>query len=582
MPRAMRPAATFGRLFALLAVNRGALAGAAALQLGQALTYMPFAAGVTWFVDHVLGRARALGHKQVLLWMAVYVAGNVALWFVHAAFTLAAFASSQRLSRSATARLRCQVVEQLQRLSLTFFARKGPGALSNQLTVDSNRVESFFSFVTGNLFSNVVLGVATTLYLLWLNPLLAATATGVLSLQFATLSALQARVNRAHAHLQVQGEDFASAMSEFLMSIKPARSLGYDSAAAASLTTRIHSMREAGLGASIASTRMALRLQMVQQLAPPVLWCVGGWLFVTGRSTLGELVGFMALTGFVQSGMQAFTNGFEQWLAARPGFEALLHLLDAQEVEDFVDAKTDKRPRGEVVFDDVTFEVTVEGKPRALLQNVSFTIAPGETVGIVGPSGAGKSTLLDLLVAFHRPTSGRILYDGVDVAELGRKTIRQCTALLGQEPFLWNASLGDNIRVGRPDASMSEIEAAARRAGLSALLDGRPEGLDAPVGERGTLLSGGERQRVALARLFLRDPVFVVLDEPTSALDNQTEATLVPEITALCRGRTAFIVAHRLHTLAQVDRVLRLEGGRLVDGGQARPGPLEGGGHSSH
>ncbi|MDX2018692.1 MAG: ABC transporter ATP-binding protein [Deltaproteobacteria bacterium] len=552
------------RLFALLCVNRRALIAAAALQLGQALTYMPFAAGVTWFVDRVLGRATTLGHTQVLKWMAVYVAGNAALWFVHASFTLHAFAASQRLSRSTTARLRCQVVEQLQRLSLTFFARKGPGALSNQLTVDSNRVESFLSFIAGNMFSNVVLGLATTLYLLWLNPFLAATAIAVLALQFVTLSALRARVNKAHADLQEQGEDFAAAMSEFLMSIKPARSLGYDAAAAASLTTRIHSMRDAGLGASIASTRMALRLQMVQQLAPPVLWCVGGWLFVVGQSTLGELVGFMALTGFVQSGMQAFTNGFEQWLAARPSFEALLTLLDAQEVEDFVDAKTDKRPQGKVVFENVSFEITVDGKPRTLLRDISFTIEPGETVGIVGPSGAGKSTLLDLLVAFHRPTSGRILYDGVDVAELGRKTIRQCTALLGQEPFLWNASLGDNIRVGRPDATTLQIETAARRAGLSTLLDARPQGLDTPVGERGAMLSGGERQRVALARLFLRDPVFVVLDEPTSALDNETEAELAPEIAGLCRGRTAFIVAHRLHTLANVDRLLRLEDGRLV------------------
>lgn len=563
------PAHPFRRLFALLAVNRRALATAAALQLGQALTYMPFAAGVTWFVDHVLNRAQTLGHKKVLLWMAAYVAANAALWAVHAFFTLHAFAASQRLSRSTTARLRCQVVEQLQRLSLSFFARKGPGALSNQLTVDSNRVESFLSFIAGNLFSNVVLGTATTIYLLWLNPFLAATALAVLTLQFATLSALRARVNKAHAHLQEQGEDFAAAMSEFLMSIKPARSLGYDATAAASLTTRIHSMRDAGLGASIASTRMALRLQMVQQLAPPVLWCVGGWLFVIGRSTLGELVGFMALTGFVQSGMQAFTNGFEQWLAARPGFEALLSLLDAQEVEDFVEATTNTRPQGEVVFENVSFEVMVEGKPRTLLHDVSFTIAAGETVGIVGPSGAGKSTLLDLLVAFHRPTSGRILYDGVDVAELGRKTIRQSTALLGQEPFLWNATLADNIRVGRADASIKDIEAAARRAGLSALLDGRPQGLDTPVGERGALLSGGERQRVALARLFLRDPVFVVLDEPTSALDNETEAALAPEIAALCQGRTAFIVAHRLHTLAHVDRLLRLEGGRLVQSGEA-------------
>jgi ATP-binding cassette, subfamily B, bacterial len=210
---------------------------------------------------------------------------------------------------------------------------------------------------------------------------------------------------------------------------------------------------------------------------------------------------------------------------------------------------------------------TYPGHSQRALADVDVHIPAGQRVGIVGETGAGKSTFVDLVLGFYQPTQGEILYDGSTLAEIGLRQLRRATAIMGQDAFLWNASIRENIRFGRPHATDEEVEAAARRSQAAAFIERFELGYETPCGERGCRLSGGERQRIALARVFLRNPAIVVLDEPTSALDLNTEAKLERDLSILCRGRTTLIVSHRLSTLRSVDRLLVFEAGRIIEDG---------------
>jgi ABC-type multidrug transport system fused ATPase/permease subunit len=533
----------------------------------QGLTYIPFAAGVTWFVDSVLHPPADRPSTTTLALLVGFAVANLLLWLIHGSFTVAAFASSQRVVRATTARMRLLVIDQLQRLSIGYFNRRGAGALSNQLTVDMGRVEGFVDHLTSSVVPGVVIGSATLVYLIALNPRLAAVALTMIPVQSLVIRVMARRLDQLHSNVQLSGESFAARLGELITGMRHVRSLGNEELERKKLAAAIEEVRRAGLEAGIASTRTALGIQAADQYMSVLVFCVGGWMALHGHVTLGELLGFVATLGYVQSGVNALSSAYREWVAAKPGVVALLELLDSEELETFAEPATPtRRLRGELRFEEVHF--AYPGTTRKIFDGLTLTIPAGERVGVVGESGAGKSTLLDLLAAFHLPDAGRVTYDGQLATDLGRRVLRRQTAIMSQEAFLWNASLRENIRVGRPEATDAEVEEAANKAGAARFIEQLERGYDTPAGERGAQLSGGQRQRIALARLFLRDPALVILDEPTSALDAETEALLQPEIDALCRGRTTIVVSHRPALLRTVDRVLELKAGRVVGSGR--------------
>ena len=202
-----------------------------------------------------------------------------------------------------------------------------------------------------------------------------------------------------------------------------------------------------------------------------------------------------------------------------------------------------------------------------MLHGVDFEVAPGETVAVVGPSGAGKSTLFQLLERFYDPISGAVRLDGVDICTLDPKALRREIALVPQEPFIFGASVADNIAYGRPGASREEIETAARRAAAHGFVAALPRGYDTELGEHGVTLSGGERQRLAIARAILKDAPVLLLDEATSALDAANETLVQGALNELMKGRTTLVIAHRLATIVGADRILVLDGGEIVEQG---------------
>jgi ATP-binding cassette subfamily B protein len=298
-----------------------------------------------------------------------------------------------------------------------------------------------------------------------------------------------------------------------------------------------------------------------------VLW-YGATLMKAAQLTHGQLTRFTLYTLFVGGAVSSFAEVFGQLQRTLGANERLRELLAEcpEPPVDVAKARSEVRLRGAVAFDNVSFRYP--SRPDLpVLRGLSLHAAPGEKVALVGPSGAGKSTLTALLLRFYEPETGVLLLDGKDARELPLDVVRGNMAIVPQEVLLFGGSIRENIAYGRPGADEADIRAAAERAHCHEFIARFPEGYDTLVGERGVKLSGGQRQRLAIARALLRDPAILILDEATSSLDSESEALIQSALASLLAGRTAFIIAHRLATVRQCDRICVLESGTITETG---------------
>jgi ATP-binding cassette, subfamily B, beta-glucan exporter len=301
-------------------------------------------------------------------------------------------------------------------------------------------------------------------------------------------------------------------------------------------------------------------------LAVIAIVVLGTWLHVHGQASVGDIVSFMGfatlLIGRLESSVQFASRLFLQ----TPVLEDFFAVLDAKSnVPERVGASELVPTGGEVAFEDVSF--AYPGGP-TILGDVSFVAKPGASVALVGQTGAGKSTAMNLLQRLWDPVAGRITIDGQDLRDVTLESLRQSIGVVFQESMLFNRSIRDNLRIGHPDATDEQIERACRLADAHEFIMRQPYGYDTLVGERGTTLSGGQRQRLAIARALLKDPPILILDEATSALDAATEARVTRAMATLMKGRTTFIIAHRLSTVRDADEILVFDGGRIVERGR--------------
>lgn len=291
----------------------------------------------------------------------------------------------------------------------------------------------------------------------------------------------------------------------------------------------------------------------------------GAWLVLQGQFTVGGLVAYRGYWWPLFAPINQLAQISEMLQRAQAAGTRVFEILDAPEsVIDAPGATTLTWKSGQVEFDQVQFAYRPE---KTVLAGVSFTVAPGQRIALVGPSGAGKTTILSLILRFWDPTAGTIRIDGTDIAAVTQQSLRSRLAYVPQEPFLFNGTIADNLRYGRPDASEDAVRIAAQQANAHGFIEALPNGYETEIGERGVKLSGGQRQRIAIARAFLADPLVLILDEPTSAVEPESELVVQQSLAQLMRGRTTFVTSHRLSIVRDADRILVFDNGGIAEAG---------------
>jgi ATP-binding cassette subfamily B protein len=469
------------------------------------------------------------------------------------------------LGERVVADLRQAVYERVIRMDPAFFEVTRIGEVLSRLTADTTLVQSIAG-VNLSITLRSIITVAGSLVMLAVTSLkLTAIIVVLIPLLIAPLVILGRRVRKLSRTSQDRIADTSGLADETLNAIQTVQAFTLETLNA----DRFGAAVEDSFDAAVKRTRVrsaltAIATMLIFGAITFVLW-IGAHDVIRGAMTGGELSQFLLYAVYV--GVAAASLS-EMWGEVQRAAGAMERLVELQHAEPRIVAPADPLPlpepgRGEIRFEHVGFRYPSRPDTPAL-DDFDLAVCPGETVAFVGPSGAGKSTTFQLLLRFYDPQSGRIRIDGVDIASADPQVVRQRIGLVPQDTVLFAASARENIRYGRPDASNEEIESAARAAAADEFLRRLPEGYETFLGERGTRLSGGQRQRIAIARAILRDPPILLLDEATSALDAESERLVQEALERLMQGRTTIVIAHRLATVLEADRIVVMDHGRIV------------------
>ncbi|OYX26765.1 MAG: ABC transporter [Rhodobacterales bacterium 32-66-7] len=470
-----------------------------------------------------------------------------------------------RLGERVVADIRRAVFDRVLGMSPTFFERVLTGEVLSRITTDTTLILSVIGSSVSVALRNFLMLVGGLILLF----LTSAKLTGLVLLIVPAIVVPIIVLGRKLRRLSRENQDWIAASSgsasEALLSVQTVQAFTHEGATRAAFAEVTEK--------SFVSARTRITVRAIMTVIVIFLTFAGivGVLWIGARDvraevmSVGELIQFVIYAILVAGAVGALSEIWGELQRAAGATERLVELLNTDDsVRDPGQPMRLPRPvRGEIVFDNVSFRYPARPESSAL-NGVSLRVNPGETVALVGPSGAGKTTILQLLLRFYDPQSGQITLDGVALTDMARHDFRQAIALVPQDPVIFAASARDNIRFGRPDATDAEVEAAAKAAAAHDFLTALPQGYDSYLGERGVMLSGGQRQRVAIARAILRDAPVLLLDEATSALDAESERAVQAAVETLAQGRTTLVVAHRLATVKQADRIVVFDQGRIV------------------
>ncbi len=463
--------------------------------------------------------------------------------------------------------MRLALYRHLQRLSPRFYARTRVGDIMSRINNDIGEIQRVVSESLLSWLGNSAYLLGTVGILIWLDARLFLVSLAVLPPCLWALVRYRKRLENITAELRERSAEIGSFLIETILGVK----LTVASNAQRREQRRFRRKNDAFIRA-LMSMRMLTYLAgglpgLILAGGVAIIFLYGGQRVITEVITMGTFVAFMAYQMRLLGPIQGLMGLYASLATARVSLGRVHVILDTPvQVRDPERPASAKGLGGDLRLEDVSFSF---GRAGAVLDGVDLVVREGEVVAVVGASGSGKSTIVDLLSRQLDPDRGRILLGGRDLRALRLEDVRARVVPVEQQPFLFNTTIAENIRYGRPGASDGEVEAAARAVGLDAFLATLPEGLETQVGERGGELSVGQRQRVAVARAFLADPRVLVLDEPTSSLDPASERELMEGYQAVMRGRTTILVSHRLALARRADRVVVLERGRIVEEGTA-------------
>jgi len=498
--------------------------------------------------------------------LGILVAGMIGVAIATGALGVAQTWLSNVVGQRVMHDLRAQVYRHLQRLSLTFFTRTRTGEIQSRIANDIGGVQSVVTNTATSIVSNVTTVLATVAAMFLLDWRLAAFSLALTPLFVAIARRVGNQRRRITSVKQGVLADISSLVQESLSvsGVLLGKSMGRSSALADRFTSESAGLADLEVRSRMAGRWMMATIQTSFAVMPALVYLFAG--LNGGAVTIGTVVAFTTLQTRLFFPIQSLLNVGVELQSSGALFERVFEYLDLP-VDIHPGTRALPAPRGDVAFEDVWFRYDDDDEEKWTLAGVDLEVLAGTRTAIVGETGSGKTTLGYLVARLYDAERGSVRIDGTDVRELSFETLAATVGVVSQETYLFHASVRENLRFARPEATDAEVEAAARAAQVHELIAGLPDGYDTVVGERGFRFSGGEKQRIAIARTVLRNPPVLVLDEATSALDVQTERAVEEALEALAEGRTTLVIAHRLSTVRDADQVVVLDRGRIAERG---------------
>jgi ABC-type multidrug transport system fused ATPase/permease subunit len=546
---------TFARLMGFLRPYKVSLI----VSIVLAVASQTAAIALIWLTGAVIDKALAT-HDRQMLW--ILVSAVLAIGFARAALMAGRRLISGRQALAVEMDMRQALYAHLIRLSFGFYDRHQTGQLMSRATVDLQGVRFFLGYGLIFFFQNAITVLSVTVVLLVFNWKLALIALAITPVLVAVAYRYSHVAHPTLREVQQKLADVATVAEENIVGVHVVKSFAQEPQESAKFHARSEAVFQQTLRANRQRALYVPFISWVPLLAQGAVLLVGARMVTSGELSIGEFVSFNLYLGMLVTPLRSLGMWIGQSQRATASGERIFQVMDEpEEIAERPDSVELPPGEGELRFEDVRFEY-LEGRP--VLDGVMLDVPAGRTVALIGQTGAGKTTLTSLVPRFYDVTSGRVLVDGADVRDVTLTSLRRAIGVISQDPFLFSASVRENITFGAPDLDEAEVERIARLAQAHEFVAELPDGYDTVIGERGITLSGGQRQRLAIARALAVDPRILILDDATASVDATTEARIRVGLREAMRNRTTLIIAHRLSTIALADEIVVLDEGHIA------------------
>jgi ATP-binding cassette subfamily B protein len=515
-------------------------------------------------IDAIDPLARSEGQVDFGMLQIVTIA-LIAAYVTEGSLTLTQGWIMAGVSQRVVTTLRRTMFEKLQKLPLGFFDSRPHGEVMSRMSNDIDNVSNSISQSTTQLMSGIIAIVGSLVMMLVLSPILTIASLITVPLVYFLAKVITKRTSVLFKEQQAQLGKLNGHIEETITGLQVVKAFNHEDKSIEEFDEVNEKLYAVGLRAQIWSGFMMPLLGVINNIGFAAVAIVGAILALNGHITVGVIASFISYSRQFVRPLNEMANIYNILQAGVAGAERAFEVLEEkEEAPDSPDAVELRNPKGRVVFENVSFGYRPDVP---ILKNVSFAAPEGSSIALVGPTGAGKTTIVNLVTRFYDVTSGRITIDGRDIKEYTRDSLRKCFGIVLQDTYLFSGTIRDNIKYGKPDATDEEVRAAARMANADVFIERLPNGYDTVLSENGGNLSQGQRQLLAIARVILADPSILILDEATSSIDTRTELHIQDALLNVMKGRTSFIIAHRLNTIRDADTIMVIDRGEIVEKG---------------